>query len=168
MRTVTRTTTGSATPQRHEHRNGARPDTDGTATPEESGSRVLGIPAADPETALDHFLRARLACETDPYDVRHDLDAGIGGFVLADARTAAAHAEECLPGALSLPHAELTDAALAALDPAPVYVTYGWGPACNAGSKAAARLAAAGFRVKEMIGGLEYWKRQNHPTTTRR
>lgn len=151
----------------HEAQNGARPDADVTPGPE-TGSRVLGIPAADPETALGYFLRARLACETDPYDVHHDLAAGVGGFVLVDARTTAAYEEECLPGALSLPHAELVDTVLSGLDPDPVYVTYGWGPACNAGSRAAARLAAAGFRVKEMIGGLEYWKRQNHPTKTRR
>ncbi|MEV4945522.1 rhodanese-like domain-containing protein [Streptomyces sp. NPDC053755] len=132
------------------------------------GSRVLGVPAAAPETALGYFLTARLACETDPYDVHHDLTAGVTGFVLVDARSTAAYEEECLPGALGLPHADLTDAVLRGLDPGPVYVTYGWGPACNAGSRAAATLAAAGFRVKEMIGGLEYWKRQNHPTTKAR
>ncbi|MEU8518281.1 rhodanese-like domain-containing protein [Streptomyces sp. NBC_01216] len=141
---------------------------DASAAPESRGplpgSRVLAVPAAEPGRALDYFLRVRLSCETDPYDVHHDLSEGATGFLLLDARQEAAHREESLPGALSVPHTTMTDERLAALDPGPVYVTFGWGPACNAGTKAAARLASAGFRVKEMIGGLEYWKSQNYPT----
>ena len=38
-----------------------------------------------------------------------------------------------------------------------VMVTYCWGPGCNSSTKGALRLAALGFRVKELIGGLEYW-----------
>ena len=37
---------------------------------------------------------------------------------------------------------------------------YCWGPACNGASKAAARLAAQGYRVKEMLGGIEYWRKE--------
>ncbi|MCZ7462278.1 rhodanese-like domain-containing protein [Streptomyces sp. WMMC940] len=131
-------------------------------------SRVLATPPAPPPAALAYFRQARLACETDPFDVYHDLASRAGGFVLVDARTTDVYDEECLPGALSMPHERMTGEVLRMLDPAPVYVTYGWGPACNAGTRAAAHLAAAGFRVKEMIGGLEYWKRQNYPTTTKR
>lgn len=128
-------------------------------------SRVFAYPAAEPKVALGWFLETRLACETDPYDVFHDLESGVTGFVLVDARKAEAHQTESLPGACNLPHAEMTDEQLAGLAPEPLYVTFGWGPACNAGTRAAAKLAAAGFRVKEMIGGLEYWKRQEFPTT---
>jgi rhodanese-related sulfurtransferase len=38
------------------------------------------------------------------------------------------------------------------------------GPGCNGSTRAAARLAALGFQVKELIGGLEYWKREGYPT----
>ena len=41
-----------------------------------------------------------------------------------------------------------------------------WDPGCNAGAKGAERLAALGFRVKEMIGGFEYWKRNGYPIGT--
>lgn len=128
---------------------------------------MLAVPAAEPDPALEYFLRARLSCETDPYDVHHDLSDGVAGFLVIDARQASAYREECLPGALGIPHTEMTAESLGGLDPEPLYVTYGWGPACNAGTKAAVKLAAAGFRVKEMIGGLEYWKRQGYPTTRR-
>lgn len=37
---------------------------------------------------------------------------------------------------------------------------YCWGPACNGASKAAAQLAAQGYLVKEMLGGIEYWRKE--------
>ena len=44
-----------------------------------------------------------------------------------------------------------------------VMVTYCWGPGCNGSTKGALKLAALGFRVKELIGGLEYWMREGGP-----
>jgi len=126
-------------------------------------SRVLGAPPASPEVAAA-FFSTRLRCETDPFDVHADLTARVGGLVLLDARRREAYDAGHLPGARCLPHQDLTPEAVAVLDPDAVYVTYGWGPACNAGTRAAARLAAAGLRVKEMIGGVEYWVRQGYPT----
>ncbi|QPP08380.1 rhodanese-like domain-containing protein [Streptomyces bathyalis] len=127
-------------------------------------TRVLGTPPAEPRDALRHFRDIRLACETDPYDVHCDLAAGAAGFVLLDSRRRTDHDRCHIPGARSFAHQEMTDAALAALPKDTVYVTYGWGPGCNAGTRAAARLAEHGFRVKEMIGGLEYWQRAGYET----
>jgi rhodanese-related sulfurtransferase len=119
-------------------------------------SRVLAIPTVDPQVATEYFQRMRLSCETDSFDVHHDVTAEVGGFVLVDARkAAAAYRQERLPGARTLPHEEITGADLAALDRAPVYITYGRGPASNAGTRAAPKLA---------IGGLEYWKRADYST----
>jgi rhodanese-related sulfurtransferase len=42
-------------------------------------------------------------------------------------------------------------------------VTYCWGPGCNSSTKAALKLASLGFKVKEMIGGLEYWRHEGLP-----
>jgi rhodanese-related sulfurtransferase len=35
-------------------------------------------------------------------------------------------------------------------------------PGCNGSTKAALRLAALGFQVKEMIGGVEWWERDGY------
>jgi len=67
-------------------------------------------------------------------------------------------------GAVHFSHHDMTPESIAALDPSVVYVTYGWGPGCNGGVRAAAKLAAQGLRVKEMLGGIEYWNRQGFPT----
>jgi rhodanese-related sulfurtransferase len=67
-----------------------------------------------------------------------------------------------VPGAISLPHSRITADTVAELPDGPV-VAYCWGPSCNGATKAAARLAALGRPVKEMLGGFEYWEREGHP-----
>jgi rhodanese-related sulfurtransferase len=126
-------------------------------------SNVLAVPAADPGDAQAYFAR-KLACETDPADVWDDLQRGVADFVLIDTRSAEAYAAGHLPGAISLPHRQITPATVAALPPGKLLVTYCWSPACNAGTKGARKLAALGLPVKEMIGGYEYWLKEGYPS----
>ncbi len=42
-------------------------------------------------------------------------------------------------------------------------MTYCWGPACNAATRAAANLASLGFRVKVLTGGLAAWQAEGFP-----
>jgi rhodanese-related sulfurtransferase len=130
-----------------------------------SPSAVSVVPAADPRSAVDHFA-GRLAVETDAADVASALGAGEPDFVLVDARSRHAFERGHLPGAVSLPHADIEDAALGAL-PDGLVVAYCWGPGCNAATKAALRLAELGRPVKEMLGGYEYWVREGHPVQGR-
>ena len=124
-------------------------------------SRVAADAAADSADALAHFS-ARLACECDPADVAADLRDDVAPFVLIDCRSRVAHARAHLPGAFSLPHAEIDEDALAAVPAGTLLVTYCWGPGCNAATRGARRIAALGRPVKEMIGGFEYWERDGH------
>ena len=113
------------------------------------------------QIALAHFS-GRLAVETDAADVAAVLADGPPDFVLVDARSRDAYARGHLPGAISLPHAEIDERSAAALPPGLV-VAYCWGPGCNGAVKAGRRLAALGRPVKEMLGGYEYWVREGHP-----
>src|SRR5438046_1604465 len=45
-------------------------------------------------------------------------------------------------------------------------VTYCWGPGCNGATRGALAFARLGYRVKEMIGGYEYWVREGFPVKT--
>lgn len=124
-------------------------------------SFMLERPAADPDEARRHFA-AKLAVETDPWDVNADRQRG-ARFVIVDARGPEPFAECHVPGAINLPHRTITaESAAAALPADQVVVVYCWGPACNAAAKAALRLSALGYRVKEMIGGLEYWRHEGY------
>jgi rhodanese-related sulfurtransferase len=121
-------------------------------------SAVTTVPAAAPEVAARHFAD-RLALQTDAADVGAAVAAGEVDFTLVDVRHRAAFEAGHIPGAISLPHAEI-DADTAAALPAGLVVVYCWGPGCNGAHHGARRLAAAGREVKEMIGGWEYYVRE--------
>jgi len=112
-----------------------------------------------PDAAIAHFAR-RLAVETDVSDVHAALESGRPGFVLVDTRSPESWAQGHVPGAVHLPGREIAARAAAELDPAVPVVTYCWGPGCNGASRAALALAQLGYRVREMIGGFEYWARE--------
>ncbi|WP_127499563.1 rhodanese-like domain-containing protein [Actinoplanes solisilvae] len=112
-------------------------------------------------TAVE-FFAARLAFQTDVADVRAALASGEPGFVLVDSRSKQAWDQGHIPGAVHGPTADLPGG----LDPAVPVVTYCWGPGCDGATRAALVLARAGYAVKEMIGGVEYWVREGFPLRT--
>ena len=118
-----------------------------------------------PADAAAHFAR-RLAVETDVSDVHAALESGDPGFVLLDSRSRESWAQGHVPGAVHLPGRELAARAAAELDPAVPVVAYCWGPGCNGATRAALTLAGLGHRVREMLGGFEYWAREGLPVAT--
>ena len=50
------------------------------------------------------------------------------------------------------------------LDKTALFVIYCDGIGCNASTKGALNMGKLGFRVKELIGGLEWWKRDGYNT----
>lgn len=112
--------------------------------------------------AIEHF-RAKLDHETDAWDLRVMLRER-SGVVIIDARSEAAYTQEHIPQAISFPHGRMNAASTARLDRAAFYVTYCDGIGCNASTKGALKLAELGFEVKELIGGIEWWKRDGYPT----
>ncbi|MBD0382099.1 rhodanese-like domain-containing protein [Paenibacillus sedimenti] len=125
-------------------------------------SLVLEIPAASPADTHRHFLN-KLAVETDVADVRLDMQRGVGDFLLIDVRAAKAYDECHIPGAINLPHRLMNEETTASFSKDQVIVVYCWGPACNGGTRGAARLSGLGFKVKEMLGGIEYWRKEGNP-----
>ncbi|MEF2964800.1 rhodanese-like domain-containing protein [Paenibacillus sp. M1] len=122
-------------------------------------SLVLETPAAAPEHIQRHY-RNKLAMETDVADVRSDLEHGVKDFLLVDVRSEKAYEECHITGAVSLPAARINAESTAEFSKDRLIVVYCWGPACNGGTKGAARLAELGFQVKEMLGGIEYWRKE--------
>ncbi|HEV7728080.1 MAG TPA: rhodanese-like domain-containing protein [Modestobacter sp.] len=121
--------------------------------------------STDPADAAAHFAR-RLAVETDVSDVHAALESGTPGFVLLDSRSAESWAQGHVPGAVHLPGREIPARAQLELDRSVPVVAYCWGPGCNGATRAALALALLGFRVREMIGGFEYWAREGLPVRT--
>ena len=84
--------------------------------------------------------------------------------VVIDARSPEAFEHEHIPGTVSIPHREMNPKATAHLDGDALFVTYCDGIGCNASTKGALNMTRLGFRVKELMGGLDWWKRDGHPT----
>ena len=119
-------------------------------------SAVTDIPAAASAAALAHF-EARLAFETDCADVHAALAAGDAEFVLLDVRGPGAFARGHVPGAINLPHRDISAERLAGWPGETLFVVYCAGPHCNGANRAALRLASLARPVKEMIGGVTGW-----------
>lgn len=120
-------------------------------------SLVAQTPAAPAAEAVRHFA-AKFGFEADCWDVHHALENGLQDFVLLDVRGRNAYAEAHVPGALSLPHADITAERIAARWPAgTLFVVYCAGPHCNGADRAALKLATLGWPVKIMIGGMTGW-----------
>lgn len=125
-------------------------------------SFVRETPAAAPADAHAHFL-SRFTYETDCADVYLDLTRR-QRIVVVDVRNKDAYRGRHIPGAINIPSRSINAETTAALSRDDVIVTYCSGPGCNGSTKGAARFAALGFRVKEMIGGLDYWEKEGYPT----
>jgi rhodanese-related sulfurtransferase len=107
--------------------------------------------------------RNKLAFETDAWDL-NELVRGGANVVIVDARSAASYAEEHIPQAVNFPHRSMNAESTNHFDRKALYVTYCDGVGCNASTKGALKLAELGFQVKELIGGIDWWKRDGHAT----
>lgn len=105
----------------------------------------------------------KLAYEIDSWDLHVALEAG-EDLVVIDARSADAFAAEHIPNAVNLPHREMSPQTTSHLNPQTLVITYCDGIGCNASTKGALNMLKLGFRVKELMGGLDWWKRDGHPT----
>ncbi len=83
---------------------------------------------------------------------------------LLDCRSAEAYAQEHIPTAIHFPHREISEQTTTSLDRSKLMITYCDGIGCNASTKGALAMAKLGFRVKELMGGLDWWKRDGHST----
>lgn len=109
------------------------------------------------------YYQKKLAYETDSWDLYLAIKNGENVIVI-DGRSKDAYQREHIPGAINAPHREICFNNTAGLDKSKVYICYCDGIGCNASTKTAMRLLTLGFQVKELIGGLDWWKRDGYTT----
>lgn len=105
----------------------------------------------------------KLSPEAGPADVWASLQRREAGFILLDARVPELYAQAHVPGAFNLPHRRINAQSTAGFPRNALIVTYCDGAGGNASAQAALKLAELGFAVKEMVGGLDEWRRGGLP-----
>jgi rhodanese-related sulfurtransferase len=111
---------------------------------------------------IQHYQN-KLVFEMDPSDLFEALNNN-NSIIVIDARRPVAFESERIPGAINFPHRSMNKDSVKELDREILYVTYCDGIGCNASTKGALNMAKLGFKVKELIGGLEWWKRDGYET----
>jgi rhodanese-related sulfurtransferase len=109
------------------------------------------------------FYQQKLQFEIDSWDLSVVLSSG-SKILVVDARSVEAFQKEHIPGAINIPHRTMAESSTAHLDKGVLVVTYCDGIGCNASTKGALNMVNLGFYVKELIGGLDWWKRDGHET----
>ena len=114
------------------------------------------------EKQLKHY-QDKLAYEMDPSDLFHAIEHK-EAVVVIDTRQAFGYEKERIPGAVNIPHRTMNEASTNYLDKSKLYVCYCDGIGCNASTKGALNMTKLGFKVKELIGGLEWWIKDGYAT----
>ncbi|MCE4049269.1 rhodanese-like domain-containing protein [Bacillus sp. Au-Bac7] len=122
-------------------------------------SLTLDIQPSEPEAAYAHFMK-KLSFEADVADLLIDLKKGYQGLTVIDVRDELAYEECHITEAISFPGNKISDRTVGTLPKDKLIVVYCWGPACNGATRTCAKLSKLGFKVKELIGGLEYWRKE--------
>ena len=105
----------------------------------------------------------RLSYQWDSADLAEELQKGTE-LVVIDTRKSFAFEAEHIPGAVSLPHREMSQESTSSFDRDLIYICYCDGIGCNGSTKGALKMARLGFNVRELIGGLDWWKRDGYAT----
>lgn len=109
------------------------------------------------------FYKQKLEFEIDSWDLFESINRG-DNIIVIDARSSDSYSIEHIPNSINLPHREMSVEKTIELDKSKLYVTYCDGIGCNASTKGALNMAKLGFKVKELIGGLDWWKRDGYQT----
>jgi rhodanese-related sulfurtransferase len=109
------------------------------------------------------FYEQKLKYELDAWDV-HEAVTKSENIVIIDARSKDSFKDEHIQGAINIPHRLMTPESTSHIDKNALCVVYCTGIGCNASTKGALKMTQLGFKVRELIGGIEWWKREGYAT----
>lgn len=109
------------------------------------------------------FYKSKIDYEIDSWDLNELLKKD-KKVIIIDTRSEEAYEKEHIPNAINFPHRTMDVDSTSHLDKLSLYVTYCDGIGCNASTKGAFNLSHLGFKVKELVGGLDWWKRDGYKT----
>ena len=108
------------------------------------------------------YYQAKLQYEIDPWDLNEALGRG-DRILVVDTRSPEAYGRSHIAAAVNIPHRSMSVATTAHIDKGALIVTYCDGIRCNGSTKGALNMVQLGFRVKELMGGLDCWRYEGYP-----
>lgn len=111
----------------------------------------------------ESFYESKLRFEMDSWDLHAAQKKG-EDIVVLDVRSLDAYNAEHIDGAISFPHGQMLEETTQGLPKDKSYVVYCDGIGCNASTSGALKMTRLGFQVKELIGGLKWWREHGYPT----
>lgn len=109
------------------------------------------------------YYEKKLNYETDSWDLFDGLSKN-ENIIVVDARAAEAYELEHIPSSINVPHKTMSEDTTKELDRKATIVIYCDGIGCNASTRGALKMARLGFKVKELMGGIEWWKFDGYAT----
>jgi len=105
----------------------------------------------------------KLKYEIDSSDL-HQMIVNNEKIIVIDTRTEEFYNISHIPNSINIPHRIMNEKTTINLDRSYLYVTYCDGIGCNASTKGALNMLKLNFRVKELLGGLDWWIRDGYET----
>jgi rhodanese-related sulfurtransferase len=112
-------------------------------------------------TAVQYFS-AKLAYEMTPWALKSILEKTPEQVLVLDVRNAEMFAAQHIKGAKNIPLVDLVSK-LSTLPKDKTIVTYCGDLTCGLAPKAALELAQKGFKVMELVGGIDVWNQKGFP-----
>lgn len=109
-------------------------------------------------TSTNAYYERKQKFTTSPHDVYNDIQSRRKNYIFMDVRSPEAFEAYHAHGAVNLPFTEITPENMAVYPLECRFVVYGWGIGSLDAAKAAYKLSAMGYHVKEMVGGIDAWK----------
>jgi rhodanese-related sulfurtransferase len=109
------------------------------------------------------YYEQKLKYEIDAYDLFIRVRQG-EDIILVDVRSEDNFEMERIPTAINIPHEDINEENMDGYSKEQLYVVYCDGIGCNASTKGALKLTMLGFNVKELQGGLDWWKKDGYST----
>ncbi len=111
---------------------------------------------------LSKYFADKLAAELGPHNLKRLLDEDASQVVVLDVRSREGFDAGHIPGAVHMPFEELPRR-LKELPHGKSIVTCCWDVTCLLATQAAYALASKGYRSKELLGGIEAWRKAGFP-----
>lgn len=118
------------------------------------------VTESGPAMSAVDFFKSKLEYESTPHALKRDMEAG--DVIVLDVRDKDSYAKEHIAGAKNIPLSELMENRDNLPKGKPI-VTYCWDITCAMATHAALELAGKGFKVKDLFGGIEAWKKKGFP-----